>query len=88
MDKQLFFYLFLLVKIKENTKSKVVDTKYLKEEISRIVVRKGGFPSRMVKYLINDLVKLGLIERKNKVNLFILSENNCEKKIKNLIEFA
>jgi hypothetical protein len=88
MDKQLFFYLFLLVKLKENTKSKVVDTKYLKEEISRIVVRKGGFPSRMVKYLINDLVKLGLIERKNKVNLFILSENNCEKKIKNLIEFA
>jgi hypothetical protein len=88
MDKQLFFYLFLLVKLKENTKSKVVDTKYLKEEISRIVVRKGGFPSRMVKYLINDLVKLNLIERKNKVNLFILSENNCEKKIKNLIEFA
>ena len=46
MDKQLFFYLFLLVKLKENTKSKVVDTKYLKEEISRIVVRKGGFPKR------------------------------------------
>jgi hypothetical protein len=88
MDKQLFFYLFLLVKLKENTKSKVVDTKYLKEEISRIVVRKGGFPSRMVKYLINDLVKLNLIERKNKVNLFILSENNCEKKVKNLIEFS
>lgn len=88
MDKQLFFYLFLLVKIKENTKSKVVDTKYLKEEISRIVVRKGGFPSRMVKYLINDLVKLNLIERKNKVNLFILNDNTCEKKIKNLIEFA
>jgi hypothetical protein len=88
MDKQLFFYLFLLVKLKENTKSKVVDTKYLKEEISRIVVRKGGFPSRMVKYLINDLVKLGLITRKNKVNLFILNENNCEKKVKNLIEFA
>jgi hypothetical protein len=88
MDKQLFFYLFLLVKLKENTKSKVVDTKYLKEEISRIVVRKGGFPKRMVKYLINDLVKLGLITRKNKVNLFILNENNCEKKVKNLIEFA
>lgn len=88
MDKQLFFYLFLLVKLKENTKSKVVDTKYLKEEISRIVVRKGGFPSRMVKYLINDLVKLNLIERKNKVNLFILNDNTCEKKIKNLIEFA
>ena len=88
MDKQLFFYLFLLVKIKENTKSKVVDTKYLKEEISRIVVRKGGFPSRMVKYLINDLVKLGLIERKNKVNLYILNETNTEKKVKNLIEFA
>ena len=88
MDKQLFFYLFLLVKLKENTKSKVVDTKYLKEEIIRIVVRKGGFPSRMVKYLINDLVKLGLIERKNKVNLFILNDNTCEKKIKNLIEFA
>lgn len=88
MDKQLFFYIFLLVKLKENTKSKVVDTKYLKEEISRIVVRKGGFPKRMVKYLINDLVKLGLITRKNKVNLFILNENNCEKKVKNLIEFA
>lgn len=88
MDKQLFFYLFLLVKLKENTKSKVVDTKYLKEEISRIVVRKGGFPSRMVKYLINDLVKLGLITRKNKVNLYILNESNAEKKVKNLIEFA
>jgi hypothetical protein len=88
MDKQLFFYLFLLVKLKENTKSKVVDTKYLKEEISRIVVRKGGFPKRMVKYLINDLVKLGLITRKNKVNLYILNESNAEKKVKNLIEFA
>lgn len=88
MDKQLFFYLFLLVKLKENTKSKVVDTKYLKEEISRIVVRKGGFPSRMVKYLINDLVKLDLITRKNKVNLYILNESNAEKKVKNLIEFA
>ena len=88
MDKQLFFYLFLLVKLKENTKSKVVDTKYLKEEISRIVVRKGGFPSRMVKYLINDLVKLGLITRKNRVNLYILNESNAEKKVKNLIEFA
>ncbi len=85
MDKELFFYLYLLVKIKENTRFQVVDTGYLKEEISRIVVRKGGFPKRMVKYLINDLVKLKLIERKNRVNLYILNESNAEKKVKNLI---
>lgn len=85
MGKELFFYTYLLIKIKENAKFQVVDTSYLKEEIGRIVVRKGGFPKRMVKYLINDLVKLNLIERKNKVNLYVLNETNSEKKVKNLI---
>lgn len=87
--KHLFFYLYLIIRIKENSKSQIVDKKYLKKEIAHLIVRRGGFPKRMIKYLIDDLVKLNLISKKNKVNLYILNDDCCkeERKIRNLINY-
>lgn len=88
MDKVLFYPLFILVNIKKKARSKIVDIRFLKEEVSRLVIRKGGFSSWTVKYIIEDMVKLGLIERKNKTGLYILNDNPGERRIINLINFG
>lgn len=68
------------------TRVKVVDVKFLKEEIKRVIIRKGGFHAGSVKYIINAMVKLELIERKNKIGLYILKEHPGERRIINLIK--
>jgi predicted transcriptional regulator len=74
------------MKLKENTKTKIVDGKYLKEHVSRVIVRNGGIPKFMVKYIIDDLIKLGLVKRL-KFNEYELLESDYDKKIKQLMTY-
>lgn len=83
--EQLFVYLYLLVKIKMQTKARVVNITFLREAIKRIMIRKGGFHVGTVRYIIEAMVKLDLIERKNKIGLYILKEHPGERRIINLI---
>lgn len=82
----LFYPLFILVKIKEKSNSRIVDVRFLTEEIKRIATRNGGFPSKAAKYILEDMVKLKLVERKNKIGLYLLNEHPGERRIKTLIK--
>jgi DNA-binding MarR family transcriptional regulator len=88
MDNPHFLHLFILVKLKKCTKTKIVTTPFLKEEIARLLIRKGGLSKWTLKYIIEDLVKMGLIKRLNKVDLYLLNDFKEEKKINNLINFG
>jgi len=81
-------YLFLIIRIKKKSKQKIVTKTFLKEEISRVLVRKGGLPRYMVKYIIEDLVSLDLIGKEKRNELYFLKDNPDEIKVKNLLEFV
>jgi len=76
-----FLHLFILTRIKKNMKTEIVDVHFLKENIGRVILRKGGVPSLMVKYVIEDMIQLGLIERVNKRGLYKILDVPEEKKI-------
>ena len=82
--QNLFYHSFIHYKIKEKNKSNLIDLYTLKEIIGRITIRNGGFPRWAIKYIIEDLVTLGLLERKNK-SLFEIKDSNLENKIKALV---
>jgi len=52
--------------------------------VGRAIMRKGGLPRFMIKYIINDLVDLGLLIRINSGE-YKVRENNCHKRIKQLV---
>jgi DNA-binding IclR family transcriptional regulator len=82
-----FLYIFLLIKLKKKTKTKIVSKKFLSEQISRILIRKGGLPKFTIKYLIQDLVDLELLEKLNKTGTYMLKDHKQENKIKALLLF-
>lgn len=62
----------------------IIDIHSLKEIIGRLIIRKGGIPKVMIKYIIEDLIKLGLLERLNFMNYKII-ESNCDREIRTLL---
>lgn len=80
MDKP-FLHVFLLTRLKKNTDTQIVDKKFLKDHLRRILARPTGFPKFMIKYIINDLVKLKLIESINGRELYKLLSCPEEKRI-------
>jgi len=83
MDKP-FLHIFLLTKIRKKATSELVDGRFLKEQIGRVIVRKGGLPRFMIKYVIQDLVELGFIEHVNNNGVYRLNKIKEEKRIKML----
>ena len=86
--KSEFLPCFLLVNMKQNAPSKIVDIRFLREEISRLLIRRGGLSKWTIKYIIEDLIKVGAIERKNKTGLYILRDLPNERRITNLINLG
>lgn len=84
MDKP-FLHLFILTKIRDKATNDFIDRSILKEQIARIILRKGGLPKFMVKYVIQDLIDLGIIEQINNNGLFRLNKIKEEKRIRNLL---
>lgn len=80
MDKP-FLHLFILTRIKRNTKCNIIDKGFLYNQIARVILRNGGIPKFMIKYVIEDMVELGLIECINNRDLYKLNEIKEEKKI-------
>ena len=72
------------MKIRENSKTSIIGVSSLKEIIGRVILRKGGLPRFMVKYIIDDMVELGLLERLS-ASQYKVVESKCAKRIKVLI---
>ena len=79
-------YAFIYVRLINKNKTSLINQRYLKEILRRIVIRKGGIPNFMIKYLIEDMIGFGLIERLN-CNSYRILENDCKKKIQRIISF-
>jgi len=77
-------YTFIYMKVKDKSRTSVIHIDYLKEIIGRTIIRRGGIPRFMVKYVINDLISMGLIERLA-YNQFKIRESSCDKKVKQLM---
>jgi hypothetical protein len=84
MDRT-FFYSYIHVKVKNLAMTNVIEKKHLKEIIGRIIVKKGGVPKFMVKYLVEDMTNLQLIKKLSDRDGYLILENPKEKEIKNLI---
>lgn len=82
-----FLHLFLFNKIKEGTRLEVVDKDYIREVIGRTIIRKGGIPRCMVKYIIKDLVDLELLTIVSGRGVYRLSTKGEERKIRELLAF-
>jgi hypothetical protein len=82
-----FLHLYLFAKIKEGTKLEVVDKDYIRETIGRIILRKGGLPKCMVKYIIEDMVNLELITPISGRGVYRLSDKGEERRIRKLLAF-
>lgn len=80
-----FLHLFLFTKIKGHTRTDIVDKSYLKEVIGRAIIKKGGLPRYMVKYIIDDMVEMDLIERINNRDLYKLKKDKSEGKMRALL---
>lgn len=84
MDKP-FLHLFIFSKIKKGSRCDIVDKTYLKEVIGRVLIRKGGLPRHMVKYIIDDLVELELLEEVNNREVYKLKADKSTKKVEALL---
>ena len=84
MDKP-FLYLFISSRIRRSTRTEIIDKNFLKEQIGRIIIRNGGVPKFMIKYIIEDLVKYEILTKVNKTNLYRLNKVAEEKQINILI---
>lgn len=83
MDKP-FLHLFILTKLRSKTATDLIDVKFLKENIGRIIIRQGGLPRYMIKYVIQDMVELGFITHVNNNGVYRLNKVKEEKRIKAL----
>jgi hypothetical protein len=79
-------YKYIFYKIKKDNKTQSVDYGKMKEIASRLLVKRGGFPKYMVKYVIRDFVYLGLVTKINSA-IYKLEDHNFEKEIKCLLSF-
>lgn len=84
MDKP-FLYLFISSRIRKSSKTDIITKKFLKEKIARILIRSNGLPRFVIKYIIEDLVKYGILTKVNKTNLYRLNKINEEKRVSMLI---
>ena len=50
-------------KIKEHALGNIVEYKYVKEWVARMIIKKGGIPREDILITINDMVKLGLLKK-------------------------
>ncbi len=84
MDKP-FLYVFISSRIRRSTKQEIINKDFIKEQIGRIIIRAGGIPKFMIKYIIEDLVKYEILTKINKTNLYRLNKIDEEKQINLLI---
>ena len=77
-------YAYIYYHLKKRTNASIVLYSDVKSISGRALIRHGGFPKRLIKYVIQDMVKLGLL-KKNNSRSFILVENDCDKRIKNIL---
>lgn len=85
MDNIPYLQAWIYYKIKEKNKGIFININYLKEIIARTINLKGGFPKFMDKYVIDDLINLRLIKRRNYDSFRILNNERYLKKIKKII---
>ena len=78
-------YSWIYYVLRRNGYQKFIEINNLKAIISRIMVKKGGFPRKIDEEVIKDMAKLQLIKRINQRTYQIL-ESKCCKRINNLIE--
>ena len=84
MDKP-FLYVFISSRIRKSTKTEIINKEFLKEQVGRIIIRAGGIPKFMIKYIIEDLVKYEILTKVNKTNLYKLNKIDEERQINLLI---
>ena len=73
-------------KIKQHALGNVVEYKYVKEWVARIIIKKGGIPREDIVTTIQDLVELGLLKNisRKKFTKFQIMPNE-ERKIRDPI---
>jgi hypothetical protein len=76
-----YLHSYFFMKIKEGSRTTIVDFSFLKEVIGR---NKGAIPKALTRYIIKDLVSLKLLIPLNKYTYQIV-ESDCDRKIKNLL---
>lgn len=76
-------YSYIYYRLKKDRKIFYIEKKKLKEVIARILVRKGGLPKILIKYIIKDLVNLNLLEEINN-HSYKINDSNCDKEIRKL----
>jgi len=81
----LYLYSYLHYKIKSNCNTSIIPKAYLRELISRVITRKGGLPSYMIKYVIQDMEQLGLLKFICDRTGYTILENPHEKEVKRLL---
>lgn len=86
MAKIPIVYAFVYYKLKENTRTEHLTKEYIKEVIARVLVRHAGFPKIFIKYVIDDLVRMNLLERVNN-HYYILKKDDCYKNISKMFPF-
>jgi hypothetical protein len=79
-------YVYLLIRIKEHNKTLVTDTKELKEVIGRTLIRSGGLPRIIIKYIIKDLVTFNILKKIN-CNSYQIREHPQEKNVRLLVNY-
>jgi hypothetical protein len=78
----LILYSYLHYKIKSHCKTSIIQKAYLKENIGRILIRKGGLPRFMINHVIEDMEKLNLLKLVSRQNGYLILDNPNEAEIK------
>lgn len=58
----------ILYKIKKHSKGIIVQHSFVREWVSRMIIKKGGIPREDIQSTIEDMCNLGLLKRLNKMN--------------------
>lgn len=86
MNKRIpIIYSYLYSKIKKSTNTSVIFQDKLKELIGRTMVRKGGLPRFIIKYIIEDLIYFEIIKRVD-CRTYNILDSNCDKRLRILLD--
>lgn len=80
-------YAYIYYKLKKSTRTGHLKAPDIRTISAGIIVRKGGFPRFLVKYIVEDLIKLKLLEREN-MRDYKLLPSDCDKRLKQLMFFC
>lgn len=80
-----FYHTFLLYKIRQATHVDIVDLKRIKETIGRVSVRNGGLSHKLIRFIVKDLVSLGLIVKVSNEKYRLAERTKLESKIRALM---